>query len=47
MAVAADDLSNRWTFRLYADGTGEGEGPDGVTHRRFRQWKESLRDSPR
>jgi hypothetical protein len=45
MAVAADDLTARWTFRLFADGTGEGEGPDGVVHRRFRTWKEALRDT--
>jgi hypothetical protein len=45
MALRADDLSDRWTFRLYPDGTGEGRGPDGVTHRRFRVWKEALRDS--
>jgi hypothetical protein len=45
MALRADDLSDRWTFRLYPDGSGEGQGPDRVTHRRFRVWKESLRDS--
>lgn len=43
-AVAADDLSRIWTFRLHADGTGEGCGPDGVVHSRFRTWKEALRD---
>jgi hypothetical protein len=46
MAVAADDLSERWTFRLQPDGTGEGEGPDGTVHDRFRTWKEALRDAP-
>lgn len=46
MVLAADDLSQRYTFRLYPDGTGEGVGPDGVTHPRFRSWKESLRDAP-
>jgi hypothetical protein len=44
-AVAADDLTDSWTFRLAADGSGEGIGPDGVTHTRFRSWKESLRDA--
>jgi hypothetical protein len=44
MAVAADDLADRWTFRLFGDGTGRGEGPSGVTHERFRSWKEDLRD---
>ncbi|GIU89967.1 MAG: hypothetical protein KatS3mg010_2166 [Acidimicrobiia bacterium] len=47
MAIAADDLAQRWTFRLYPDGTGEGSGPDGVTHSRFRTWKEALRDASR
>ena len=46
MALDADDLTDRWTFRIYPDGTGEGQGPDGVVHRRFRVWKEALRDSP-
>jgi hypothetical protein len=44
-AVAADDLTDSWTFRLAADGSGEGIGPNGVTHTRFRSWKESLRDA--
>jgi hypothetical protein len=44
-AVASDDLTDSWTFRLAADGCGEGIGPDGVTHTRFRSWKESLRDA--
>lgn len=47
MAIAADDLAQRWTFRLYPDGTGEGSAPDGVTHSRFRTWKEALRDASR
>lgn len=45
MALAADDLDERYTFRLYADGAGEGVGPDDRTHTRFRRWKESLRDA--
>jgi hypothetical protein len=44
MALASDDLDRRFTFRLFPDGTGEGLGPDGTTHARFRTWKESLRD---
>jgi hypothetical protein len=44
MALASDDLSQRWTFRLFPDGAGEGEGPDGRVHTRFRTWKEALRD---
>jgi hypothetical protein len=43
-AIAVDDLDRRFEFRLFADGTGEGEGPDGVRHARFRTWKEALRD---
>lgn len=45
MALAADDLGERYTFRLTADGTGEGVGADAVHHTRFRTWKESLRDA--
>ena len=44
-AVAADDLDEVWTFRLWPDGTGEGLGPDGTIHTRFRTWKEALRDA--
>ncbi len=46
MALAAADLGRRFTFRLFPDGTGTGEGPDGVIHTRFRTWKEALRDTP-
>lgn len=47
----AADASNivdgpRFTFRLFPDGTGQGLGPSGVTHTRFRTWKEDLRDHP-
>ena len=45
MALDADDLSRRFTFRLFPDGTGEGDAPDGTAHTRFRTWKEALRDS--
>ncbi|HLF40832.1 MAG TPA: hypothetical protein VI854_05075 [Acidimicrobiia bacterium] len=45
MALASDDLADQYTFRLFPDGTGEGIGPDGVRHTRFRSWKEALRDS--
>jgi hypothetical protein len=44
MAVAADHLDTQWVFRLFPDGAGVGEGPDGQTHTRFRTWKEALRD---
>jgi hypothetical protein len=41
----ADDLSVRFTFRLFADGSGDGAGPSGERHTRFRSWKEDLRDA--
>jgi len=44
MAVDADDLEHRFTYRLFPDGSGEGVGPDGNGHARFRTWKEALRD---
>jgi hypothetical protein len=44
MAVDADDIGRQYVFRLFADGSGEGVGPDGDTHTRFRTWKEALRD---
>ncbi len=34
------------TFHLDPDGTGEGTGPSGIVHHRFRAWKEDLRDHP-
>jgi hypothetical protein len=42
MALRADDLTVRHTFRLYADGRGEGQGPSGTVHTRFRAWKQDL-----
>ncbi|CAN5677133.1 hypothetical protein BH20ACT2_BH20ACT2_19560 [soil metagenome] len=44
LAVHADDLTRRHAFRLHPDGRGEGAGPSGATHQRFRSWKEDLRD---
>jgi len=46
IAVAAGDLTRAWEFRLFPDGSGEGIGPSGVRHERFRTWKEDLRDHP-
>jgi hypothetical protein len=43
-AARADDLATAYTFRLFPDGTGEGAGPSGERHTRFRAWKEDLRD---
>ena len=45
MAIAADDLTEQYTFRLFPNGTGSGTGPDGVEQTRFRTWKEALRDA--
>lgn len=42
MAIDAEDLERRYEFRLHPDGRGEGTGPDGVAHSRFRTWKEAL-----
>ena len=44
MAVASDDLDRQFVFRLFPDGSGDGLGPDGRSHSRFRTWKEALRD---
>lgn len=44
LAVDADDLARSYSFALTPDGLGEGTGPDGSTHTRFRTWKEALRD---
>jgi hypothetical protein len=45
LAVDAEDLADQHTFRLYPDGSGEGTGPSGQRHERFRTWKEDLRDA--
>jgi hypothetical protein len=44
-AARADDLAAAHTFRLYPDGDGDGTGPSGRRHTRFRTWKEDLRDA--
>jgi hypothetical protein len=44
LALWADDLALAHSFRLSPDGTGDGAGPSGATHTRFRTWKEDLRD---
>jgi hypothetical protein len=46
LAVDHRDLRRQFAFRLFPDGTGEGAGPGGTTHDRFRTWKEDLRDHP-
>ena len=42
IAVHATDPDKILTFRLYPDGSGLGVGPRGVTHHRFRSWKQAL-----
>lgn len=42
LAVLADDLSVQHTFRIFPDGTGDGLGPSGQRHTRFRTWKQDL-----
>lgn len=41
-AGRGDELDVVCTFRLHADGSGEGLGPSGRRHDRFRSWKEDL-----
>ena len=45
LALDSEDLGRQHAFRLFADGSGEGIGPDGVRVDRFRTWKEALRDA--
>ena len=44
MAIDAADVQRQVTFRLDASGSGDGIGPSGQRHTRFRSWKEDLRD---
>ncbi len=43
-AADAGDLRRQVTFRLFPDGSGDGAGPSGARHTRFRAWKEDLLD---
>lgn len=43
-AADSRDLRRQFVFRLFSDGRGEGTGPSGILHDRFRTWKEDLRD---
>ena len=45
-AADADDLGRQSTFRLFPDGSGDGEGPSGLRHQRFRAWKQDLAGRP-
>lgn len=42
LAIDCADLTRHHTFRLFPDGTGDGTGPSGARHSRFRAWKEDL-----
>lgn len=42
LAVDPDDPTPTYRFRLHPDGGGEGIGPSGEVHHRFRAWKEDL-----
>lgn len=44
VAVDAENLDRSFAFRLFPDGSGDGTGPSGTRHVRFRAWKEDLRD---
>jgi hypothetical protein len=46
VACAPDEPSQSHVFRLFPDGSGDGTGPSGARHTRFRAWKEDLRDHP-
>jgi hypothetical protein len=46
LATDATDLARQMTFRLFPDGTGDGTGPSGTHHTRFRTWKEDLLGRP-
>ena len=41
-AADAEDLAHQMTFRLFPDGSGDGVGPSGRHHIRFRTWKQDL-----
>ena len=42
LAVRSDDLGRHCEFRLFPDGSGQGTGPTGTGHDRFRDWKKDL-----
>jgi len=45
-ACRSDALDTQCTFRLFPDGSGDGAGPAGRRHERFRSWKEDLLGRP-
>lgn len=44
LALWEEDLARTYRFDLHGK-RGEGLGPDGKVHERFRTWKEALRDA--
>lgn len=48
LAIDADDLGRQCSFHLDPDGRGDGVGPSGRRHDRFRSWKQDLieREAP-
>jgi hypothetical protein len=42
LAIDSTDLTRQHSFRLFPDGSGDGLGPGGERHQRFRTWKEDL-----
>jgi hypothetical protein len=42
LAIDSSDLARQFAFRLFPDGSGDGSGPSGDAHTRFRAWKEDL-----
>ena len=42
VAIDAAELDHRHEFRLFPTGDGDGAGPSGTRHTRFRAWKEDL-----
>jgi hypothetical protein len=42
LALRVDDSSVTHAFRLFPDGNGDGDGPSGERHTRFRAWKQDL-----
>lgn len=41
-AAHCDNLTQQYTFRLFPTGDGDGLGPSGTRHTRFREWKKDL-----
>jgi len=46
LALHAEDLTRQFAFRLDPEGHGDGVGPSGQRHERFRAWKQDLHDHP-